>query len=135
MARDISVTPTLESFLPPEHLKRYEDMVAESKRLEAEVSRLNSLKLDSDQLGQWEVRLRSREVAVADREKTIAELEKKAAVAEAKEAVRKEMFDTLFRNTTVRRNFTDQVTTNSYTPSGSSGGSETHTVSETRTEE
>lgn len=51
----------------------------------------------------------SREEILAKREATHVELERKLAVAEAKESVRKEVFDTIFRNTGVRKRSTQDI--------------------------
>lgn len=54
-------------------------------------------------------KLQKRETTVAAREAAITALEMKVAVAEAKESVRKEVFETIFRNTIVRRSTLDSV--------------------------
>lgn len=76
-----------------------------------------------------------REQALKTREDTMAELEKKLAVAEAKDGVRKEVFDTLFKNRTVREKMQDSVSGGANHNGISNSTYETHSVDRTTQEE
>lgn len=79
--------------------------------------------------------MNEREAALTKREATMAELEKKLAVAEAKDGVRKEVFDTLFKNRTVREKMQDSVSGGTNHNGINNSTYETHSVDRTTQEE
>lgn len=97
----------------PEALKQFEGALKEVKDLTNRVSVLtfeheslqHKFRSSEAQLSAFrrrEEEIQNRELAVSKREAMSYEMEKKTAVAEAKEQVRKEVFDTIFKNTIVR---------------------------------
>jgi hypothetical protein len=129
----------------PEALSRFQSTVARVKVLETELERVrydrDEVKKVADEhirrvqsYEQMENLLKLREEAVAKREAEMTKLETRVAVAEAKETVRKEVFDTLFRNPQVRRKSVDSVTESVSGPGGYSSNTRMHNIDETTEE-
>jgi vacuolar-type H+-ATPase subunit I/STV1 len=104
----------------PEALKRMNDALARVQELEKrtvyleqENKQLRNERAAAEAKYNSQVNrkneLETREAAVAKREAAMVELEKRMAVAEAKESVRKEVFDTIFKNTIVRESINRNV--------------------------
>ena len=104
----------------PEALKQFDSALAEVKNLTSRVQRLEYDKKELEnrnrvldhkvsEFTRRETAIQDREEAVWKREAAMADLEKRTAVAEAKADVRKEVFDTIFRNTIVRENINRSV--------------------------
>lgn len=129
-----------------EALKQFQDAIDKAKELENELNQATKdrdyyrkLASDGDQLVKRvdarEAALKKREDAIAERESKMNGVEKELAVAVAKESVRKEVFDTLFKNTVVRRAYTDMVSGGSNVNGVYNNTSSTHNVNETTQEE
>jgi sugar-specific transcriptional regulator TrmB len=104
----------------PEALRQMQDALGKVKILESALDQTNKingeLRVELDNIKRacnaHENRagaVAEREAIVAKRESAITEMEKKVAVAEAKESVRKEVFDTIFRNVQTRRNVVETI--------------------------
>lgn len=129
-----------------EALKQFQDAIDKAKELENELTQTTKdrdyyrkLANEADQLVKRvdtrEAALKKREEAIAERESKMNGVEKDLAVAMAKESVRKEVFDTLFKNTVVRRAYTDMVSGGSNVNGVYNNTSSTHNVNETTQEE
>lgn len=130
----------------PAALKQFQDALARAETLEKELASAikdrnyyNKLADEHKRIieaGQRrETAIGAREEAVAKREVAMTDLEKKALVAEAKEAVRKEVFDTLFKNRLVREKFQDMVSSGHNVNGAYQSANETHNVDKTVQEE
>jgi hypothetical protein len=143
---ELLVELTAKATFTPEALKQFQIALDKVKAMEASLvdafKERDAYRRTADgyleKLNDHKMREQSinrREDAVAKREAAMTELEKKLAVAEAKESVRKEVFDTLFRNVTVRRKATDSVSESLSGPSGYSSSTKTHNIDEESGEE
>jgi predicted patatin/cPLA2 family phospholipase len=124
----------------PDALKRMDSALDAVKTLEESNAHLQAdIATAKTMIKSWERKeaimdvrhseLESRNAEITKREVATADFEKRVAVAEAKDAVRKEVFETLFKNVSVRRKIINQ------TPIAMSQGGSTYVNSYTGSEE
>jgi chromosome segregation ATPase len=93
-----------------ERVKELETALDGVRRMHAECQKeIDRMKAENLALSTKASLVQMRDEAVAKREAVMTELEKKLAVAEAKENVRREVFETIFRNVQTRRNVVETI--------------------------
>lgn len=143
---DLLTEITTSSTFTAEALAKFKAALDKAEQLESELTRLakshtevtnRNINLDAQlvKVQSEEAVRKAREEAVTKREVEMTKLELRTAVAEAREGVRKEVFETIFRNGTIKRSVVESINGYESTPQGTLNKNLSNSTTETTTEE